>query len=174
MAASLTELAATVRIRAHSTRELFHTLGQRSFPMVYLDEVAAFPRHLVHEILAELPALETPAADDVTQATKYRQLKRYGLLLEHVHQVSEFLESSDVLSTPQSVSQYLHEVVASLLNDGRLVLRADTDFNYSFEPLARTINEAVDATGLAARLPEPLALFKFPSGPGTMPSSMPS
>ena len=163
MAAGFAEIAATVRIRGEATKELFQALARRSFPHAYLDDVAAFPILLADEVLAQLPGLEAAAPDQAAQEAQVRQLKRYGFLLEHVHKVAEFLESSDVLAIPASISLYLDDALARLLTNGRLVLRADNDFNYSFDPLAGAINEALDSSGFTARLPEPLALFRFPS-----------
>lgn len=163
MAVGRAKIAATVKIRAESTKQLFQKLGQRSFPSAYLDEVASFPADVAEEVLTQLPPLQAPLSDPLSQEAQLRQLKRYGLLLEHVHQVAEFLESSDVLAIPASISLYLQDVVAGLIPNGRLVLRADNDFNYSFEPLADVINDALSTSGLIARLPKPLALLKFPS-----------
>ncbi len=163
MAVGFAEIAATVRIRGEATKELFQALAQRSFPHEYLDDVAAFPTRLADEVLAQLPGLEAAAPDQAAQEAQVRQLKRYGFLLEHVHKVAEFLESSDVLAIPASISLYLDDALARLQANGRLVLRADNDFNYSFDPLAGAINEALDSSGFTQRLPEPLALFRFPS-----------
>jgi hypothetical protein len=163
MAPSPPQLGEVVRIRATYTQEFFEGLGQRSFPQPYLAEVAALPVELAKLVL-EQATIAPPAGEDATaRHARERQLKRYGFLLEHVHRVAEFLESSEVLAIPASIAVFLSETVQRLIPDGKLVLRADTEFNYSFDPLAESINEPLEASGLGVSLPTPLGLFKFPA-----------
>jgi hypothetical protein len=128
-----------------------------------LENLARVPVQLAEEVLQQLPGLLSVSTDASVDAAKERQLKRYCLLLEEIQLLAEFLESSDVLAIPAEFASYLESTSQDLIPNSLLCLRADNDFNYSFEPLANSLNGAIAGTGLGPRLPEPLALFRFPS-----------
>ncbi len=157
MASEADGLASVVGIRADSIKDLFASLSQRQFPQAYLFDVASFPIKVADHVTAQLPSLTIGASSPA----KERQIRRYGMLLEQIHLVAEFLEAADVLAIPAQISTYLDETIKRLLPDANLVLRADTEFNYSFEPLASAINEAIPP-GVPAALPGPLGLFRLP------------
>src|SRR2546427_5416582 len=96
-------LALGVGIRDDSIKALFASLSQRQFPQAYLFDVASFPIKVADHVTAQLPSLTIGASSPA----KERQIRRYGMLLEQIHLVAEFLEAADVLAIPAQISTYL-------------------------------------------------------------------
>ena len=163
MALDRAHLANILQVRSGCTEDFFGTFAQQDFPHDYLKELTLVPGKLAEEIRSAIPDLLLNGPDASIDAARERQLKRYVLLLQEIQLVAEFLESSDVLAIPAAIAVYLEGASRLVLPDASLCLRADNDFNYSFEPLATTINQVITAGGLISRLPEPLALFRFPA-----------
>lgn len=162
MAEDLDRLASLVYHRASAIEGTFSRLRARDFPTYHFETLAAFPQKAALQIRYAVNSWLRLARTGASTKGVGRMLRRYGQALEYVHESLGFMVNAEVLSIPAPFVLFLEELGSEYL-EPRFVLQGAPEFNYSFMSVARRLNAPLIQAGVAARLDEGFAVFRFPA-----------
>jgi len=161
MAENIESLASLVYQQARNVESTFARHRARQFYTQHFATLAKFPQRAANEIRRTIPKrLAEAKSGGASEATIARTLKRYGQVLEFVHQSLDFVTNTDVRSIPSPYVLLLEEL-GSGFGKPSFVLQGSPLFTYSFVPIA--LNRPLKEAGLKSRLPDGFAAFRFPA-----------
>lgn len=167
MAPSRTDLASSIKIvyaRANVLRSHFEELRYFEFPADCLTLVS-FVSGVCDRIVDQLETIanQIDSSGTLELSGVNRLVKRYGSALDYLHESCEYLQEARFLSIPANILLLLADTGNHLVPDSHCILRADSEYNYSFLPIADDLNRIVEAAGITdISLPSNFSAIGFP------------